>query len=409
MAPTTTTHTGAPRRRSRFPRVGGARAWLPSGDDDRFLTASLHHDQRGLSAWQALRPRFVLDDADDEQSRLLPLVLRTLAATGVSDPDQQRMEGLRRYSRIRSMLVMWSAAEAIEALSAASIEVMVLKGTALAGGVYDDPALRPMVDSDLLVRPVDLPGAVQVLEGLGYQGTSRGDRREMIVRHGLAFQRRDGVEIDLHWMPHRSLASPGLSRTFPRLPWEAGLAPDEWWARARPIAVGDATALAPAPTDLLLHVCLHGAYSGANGRLRWAADAAALLRADETAIDWDLLVAQARRRRASHTLAAALGYLHEAQSLPVPPEVVAALAAAAEGPRARVAERWSTRPLPRRSRVAGDLPNTAVRYLLLTRQDPPLAVVRGTPGFLAAGWGLEAAPVPLVRAVATKVWAVARR
>lgn len=370
--------------------------WLPDGDDHLLLTAALHPDERGAAAWQALRPRFDLDLADGEQVRVLPLVLRTLAATGLDDPDLGRMAGLRRLGWMRSMLVLQRATAVVAGLRAAGIETLALKGTALASSAYAHTSLRPMVDADLLVRPAEVPAAFGVLASLGYQVPSTADRRYLLLRHGVALGSDEGGHLDLHWMAHRALAPPGISRTFPALPWEADLPVDEWWGRARTIDLNGVDVRIPASTDLLLHVCLHGVLGASAGRLRWVPDAAAIL--GSSAVDWPLLVAQARRRRVTATLGAALHYLRERQDVPVPIEAIDELLAVRRSPRARLAEHLSTRPLPTRQPLVGDLPNTAIRYLVLTRQDPVVDAVRAVPRFLAATWGVEPRPRALAYA-----------
>jgi len=364
------------------------------------LTAALHPDERGAAAWRALRPRFDVDLADGEQVRVLPLVLRTLAATGLDDPDLGRMTGLRRLGWMRSMLVLQRATAVVAALREAGIESMALKGTALASSAYEHTSLRPMADADLLVRPVEVPRALEVLASLGYQVPVTADRRYLLLRHGLALGSDEGGHLDLHWMAHRALAPPGISRTFPALPWEAALPVDEWWSRARTIDLNGVDVRIPSSTDLLLHVCLHGVLGASAGRLRWVPDAAAIL--ESGAVDWPLLVAQARRRRVTATLGVGLHYLREGQDVPIPVEVIDELLAVRRSPRSRLAEHWSTRPLPTRHRVGGDLPNTAVRYLVLTRQDPASEALRAVPRFLAATWGVETRPGALVVAAVGK-------
>ena len=49
--------------------------------------------------------------------------------------------------------------QALRALAARGIEVIVLKGAALAQTVYPSVALRPMGDLDVLVRPASVPAA----------------------------------------------------------------------------------------------------------------------------------------------------------------------------------------------------------------------------------------------------------
>lgn len=366
------------------------------------MTAALHADDRGVAAWRRLRPGFDLDRADGEQVRLLPLVLRTLTSTGSADPDLGRMIGLRRLGWMRSMFVIQAGSLAVAALRAAGIEVMALKGVALASSVYEHASLRPMVDADLLVRPADVPASLHVLGELGYALRPPVNRRHALLRHGVHLESDRGGHVDLHWMAHRALAPPGISRTFPALPWESDLPIDEWWGRARTVDLQGVEVRVPSPTDLLLHVCLHGALGGAGTRLRWVPDASAVV--DRGGVDWSLLVAQGRRRRVSATLGSGLRYLREGQHLAVPVEVVHELLAARRGPRVRLAEHVSTRPLPGRSPAFGYLPNTAVRYLLLTRQDPATDAARGVPGFLAATWDVA----PGTRALAAAAVSRAR-
>ncbi|MCU0268877.1 MAG: nucleotidyltransferase family protein [Acidimicrobiales bacterium] len=363
--------------------------WLPAGDDELLLIAALYPDDRGAVAWRQLRPRFDLDRADGEQVRLLPLVHRTLRAAGLDDPDLPRIVGLRRLAWMRTRHLLRGAEEALAALVGAGVPAMALKGTALASVAYEHAALRPMTDIDVLVPPRHVDDAVAVLAGLGYAGRPLADRQFYATRHGVPLHRADGVAVDVHWMAHRSLGLPGLARTRPWDPAATGVRPDEWWERAEPLRLGDSIVLSACPTDHLVHTCLHGAFGGHRNRLRWVADSAALLRTQGDRIDWSLLVAQARRRRVSPTLAEAFRFLRGRAGLDVPSEVVEALGAAPRGPRARVAHRVETRPLPGPVPLVGHLPNTAVRYLLLTRHEPALDAARGFRAFLAAVWGSE--------------------
>src|SRR5262249_35420825 len=95
----------------------------------------------------------------------------------------------------------------------------------------------------------------------------------------------DGVHVDLHWnieddaSPFR-VDVPGL------------------WERARPVRVAGCDAMALAPEDLLLHLCLHTAYCHGwlpfSGGLRQLWDIAAVTRHYRDDLEWGVVVARAR-------------------------------------------------------------------------------------------------------------------
>lgn len=93
---------------------------------------------------------------------------------------------------------LWSA-EAIAALEAAGVDVLLLKGPAIAGWVYGD-APRSYVDADLLVSPTRLGDAEDVLQSLDYTLRDPEGEEELVSGpHAQTWMRkRDGSLIDLH-------------------------------------------------------------------------------------------------------------------------------------------------------------------------------------------------------------------
>src|SRR2546427_4885417 len=84
-------------------------------------------------------------------------------------PDSHTDSSARLLAAARTLGVDALAAEAIEALRAAGIRSILLKGPALAGWLYGDGALREYDDCDLLVDPADTGVAAVVLRELGFQ------------------------------------------------------------------------------------------------------------------------------------------------------------------------------------------------------------------------------------------------
>ncbi len=82
-----------------------------------------------------------------------------------------------------NLLLGRQLASCLRALAAASVPAIVLKGAALLETVYENIALRPISDVDLLVRRADLTVARQVLERLGYQAPRLETHPGMLTEH----------------------------------------------------------------------------------------------------------------------------------------------------------------------------------------------------------------------------------
>lgn len=169
--------------------------------------------------------------------------------------------------------------EFLHGLADKQVRAVLLKGTAIAYDLYEQPAARSRGDSDLLVRPSDLAKARAVLLALGYRRDATGDglddelaQQEAWVLPG------DGSNhgIDLHWAVMNSHA---LAHVLPV---------DECFAAARELP-----RLSPAARTLdrprfLLHTCVHRAMHRTapyfvdgrthfdEGRLIWSWDIALL-------------------------------------------------------------------------------------------------------------------------------------
>ena len=114
---------------------------------------------------------------------------------------------LERIEEEARIAALWEATHAkavsdvIGACAQAEIETVVMKGTALAYWLHDEPAARRRGDSDILVRPGDLARTRQVLRLAGWQ---RGDSPLGLNRQEVWLKRRAEFfdhAIDLHWAP----------------------------------------------------------------------------------------------------------------------------------------------------------------------------------------------------------------
>jgi Uncharacterised nucleotidyltransferase len=112
----------------------------------------------------------------------------------------RRMGAAARVTVARQLALAAATGEVLDAMSEAGIRTVMLKGTAIATRLYDNPELRPAGDVDLLVAPSQAPAAAQVLTRLGFHDPLAGARTHERSAHAVTF-RREGAPpacVDLH-------------------------------------------------------------------------------------------------------------------------------------------------------------------------------------------------------------------
>lgn len=221
-----------------------------------------------------------------EAERVAPLLYDLLRERqGV---PRAALDRLHRQYRITTLHhVMWSAALAkvAAALAAARLPAIVLKGAMLAGQVYEQPALRPLADLDVLVRRESVTQVLAVLNECGYQHELSDTTSDLAlsVESEMTLQSRTrlGVAVDLHW-------------SLFNVPFYRQALPMDWfWESARPMP-GYPGALMLGPEALLLHLTAHLALHHLGEGVLWLCDIAEVLRRYRSEIDWTLVVERAR-------------------------------------------------------------------------------------------------------------------
>lgn len=137
--------------------------------------------------------------------RLQGVLLNALSAPG-SAPAENRQPLLSRLAgesagqRARWVLLNQAAREAAQALQAAGVRAVFLKGFAYASVLYPSPELRPFNDLDLLVPEAALNAAGAALEKAGYRPSDRplppGPIEKSYYKPAAPGVT---VDVDLHW------------------------------------------------------------------------------------------------------------------------------------------------------------------------------------------------------------------
>lgn len=149
----------------------------------------------------------------------------------------------------------------IDALDAAGVEAVLMKGTALAYSLHHEPATRRRGDTDLLVRPRDRIKTREILKSLGWY--RKDDPHGLYYQEGWLWDAAGFFvhAIDLHWEPSDRPVLQGI------LPLEA------FFADRRPIPRLHKAARRPEPVIMIIHAtinqkwhAIHG-YHSESGRL----------------------------------------------------------------------------------------------------------------------------------------------
>jgi hypothetical protein len=194
--------------------------------------------------------------------------------------EEARLQAIWEASHSRAI------ARLIEALHAAGMTAVLMKGTALAYSAYSDPAIRRRGDTDILLSGVSKRAARSVLTQCGFRPSDeRGPTQEP-----WALSARGGFEheIDIHWRISSTLV---VAQALEGLRPESRIMP---LPRLSPVACG------LGPIDNLILTCVNRVAHEAYGyfveddrpvdgdRLIWALDIDLVSRNFDDA-DWTLL------------------------------------------------------------------------------------------------------------------------
>lgn len=194
-----------------------------------------------------------------------------------------------------SLLLRTQLEEIAQALAAAGLRAVVMKGPQFADRLYRDASLRLFTDIDLLVAREDLSAAERALGDLGYSPAKAAMKYdEGYGERTWRLQGAPGGPIELHWdMVNSPTLRRGVSLGLEDLMFEPDDRPR--WALAR-----------PTPAAMMLMAAVHAAASHSFDRIQMLCDVLQLTRGPAGEVDCDFLGEQARRSGAVPALSMAL-------------------------------------------------------------------------------------------------------
>ena len=245
--------------------------------------------RRLLEAGEIDWPR-LLDVAESEKASL-PLwqrVQRLGAQSSVPADIAAAMQRRAMVTEFRMRMLEQRLGEVLEVLQHAKIDALLFKGAALAPMVYGDFVLRPMGDLDLLIDPAQAEEARRLLLASGWRWTHDPKLDSFYEGHHhlppLVDARGTGTILELH----TGLFFKGNPFRFD---------PEVIRKGARTVRLQRWTVQIPGTLHLLLHTCLHFAWSHVLRKGAWRAfrDVDVLIGSQK--IDWPAFVDVAKETR----------------------------------------------------------------------------------------------------------------
>jgi hypothetical protein len=278
----------------------------PAPPDTTLLRACLLTDDRGKAAFRSWSNNGSSADLlPPRWNCLFPLLAEAMHrfALPIEPGVRSRLRAALLSEEARCQAYVAIAGPALTALAEGGIEVIVLKGAALAATVYPRPQLRHTHDVDLLVEQAQ-----------------RGDARACLQRRGWRLTRSTSASAT-DTLTHAS----GLPLCLHTRLIRGSLLPENFNAfrdRAQPCAIAGNAALTLSPADTLLHVLGQAVTSGSTSSLRWACDAFfCVTRGPE--VDWKVFNEELTKTQLAIAYDGLLHYLRDNLGLTFPTPVVA--------------------------------------------------------------------------------------
>ncbi len=220
---------------------------------------------------------------------IIPFVYRKIGSLSQEyrppEPITDEMRQAFLVSCVRSLHMERQLQEIIEAFREQGVRVLVLRGPALAFSLYEDPAMRPSCDLDLLVAPENVIQARGVLESLGYACLAKRFEvaRDFFREECFIHEHNPGNKfpVDLHWV-HWEL--------HPFFKGSEEVDIQDLFQRAWKVETPTLTFETLHPVDYLIHSAIHLVMiHRMEMRLSWIYDTTLLAQHLQVSDDWETL------------------------------------------------------------------------------------------------------------------------
>ena len=254
------------------------------------------------------------------ENGLLPLLHKHFSKVETSSifPDVlKQISQANRESALRGLLLTSELLRILDVFRQRGIPAIPYKGLVLAVRAYGSPSLRQFEDLDIVMPQRFMPAVYDAMQSLDYRARLP---RECFVAEGsraipgeyVFVHRANNAMVELHteWTLRHFPVPPDIETMI---------------GRAIPLQIDGKEVPAFATEDALLMLAVHGA-KDFWARLIWVADVAEIVK-QSPELNWEKVIAEAKRLKASRMLNLSLSLAREILDLALPPEIVSQIEA----------------------------------------------------------------------------------
>jgi hypothetical protein len=225
----------------------------------------------------------------ERATRVLWQRCASLGVHPVPEESKLQLEQLASIAAFRAEHLRARLHETLAVLQRERIDCVLLKGAALANTIYPSFIERPMGDIDLMIAPADVGRAHATARQAGWTWDQVSFPLARYAGHHHLPPLDDAAGTGIRLELHTGIAIEGhpFSVSF-----------DQLRERGRAVQVGTSMATVPCAEHLLLHECVHFAWSHVLSFGSWRTVRDVKLIAERASVDWDAFVDQTRHHRA---------------------------------------------------------------------------------------------------------------
>ncbi len=253
-----------------------------------------------------------------------PLVFSRLSelAEHYDIPEYVRKDLEKDYylSATKNALIFEELKKVLGLFNQRKIQVIVMKGAALAETAYGNLALRPMSDVDLLVKKENLHQIDELLKKLGYSPADRSvDDVDFTSTYLTTLDYRNPAKnspsFHIHWH--------FVNSTIPNESYIGYIKMDDVWRDAVRTNIADIETWVMAPHHLLIHLSEHALrVTHSLSRLSYFCDIDRAINYYGKDLDWNLLIQDSLRFNLSKMVYTTLYFSHYFIKAKVPEDVL---------------------------------------------------------------------------------------
>jgi hypothetical protein len=245
---------------------------------------------------------------------IAPLIAHNFVTSGLINliPQHYSKELNQTYTNTlyKNIILSDELAKILAVFNQHGIPAIALKGTTLAEQLYGNPALRTLVDTDILVRPKELSRAGSLLMDMGYQKVISEHSWEHPFHDTYQRQLQFPSFVELHWnLDDQELVS---------VPQQA------IWHRAQSIQIQGSTIRVLSSEDTLLFLSNHLSKEFVH-MMKSLCDITELLKKYNGTLDWGYIMESAGSWGVKCSVYYSLRMAQDILEAPVPVSVIRAL------------------------------------------------------------------------------------